>query len=196
MAAHAAGVVADGPAGGEVLTWLRTAFDGVRSELRVLRDAVDRQQVVLANIAESQAAAERLVDIADGLPERIGDAVSDAVRFEGASRSWPAGSAAPAVALEGVDVVADVLRTSLMEVHASAAELRNEMVRLAAFRQALADDLPTVASAVDAASKRAGGRLDELTERVNDLAGRPEWEEALRSLRFGPDEMPTGTNEK
>jgi hypothetical protein len=62
------------------LQWLREAFEGMRAELRVLRDAVSRQEQTLAVRAEADAAAERLVALADELPDRIGLAVSEAVR--------------------------------------------------------------------------------------------------------------------
>lgn len=213
----------DPGADADVLAWLRSAFDGVRAELRVLGQAVDRQERAMARTAEASEAAARLAELADGLPERIAAAVTEALATEqsatlahvdevldqvrqmavssmstGPGRDADGGDelrdllpddllerpARSTSTINRVDAVADELRQSLAEVHASASELRNEMVRLAAFRQALADDLPTVASAVDAASRRADGRLSELTERVNDLASRPEWEEALRSLQM------------
>lgn len=210
--ATSAGPPATAAAADDVLAWLRSAFEGVRSELRVLSDTVERQQRALAVVAESDQAAERLVQLADGLPDRIGGAVAEALRADheltvarmeelvdelrtagpaprnGATNGHAAAGLDETPGGGQLDAVTDELRRSLAEVHSSAAELRNEMVRLAAFRQALADDLPTVASAVDAASKRADGRLAELTERVNDLARRPEWEKALESLqsRRGP----------
>ena len=64
---------------GQVFEWLQDSFDGLRSQLRVLNDAVSRQQDALGSLGEAEAIAERLAMLADVLPERIGDAVQEAL---------------------------------------------------------------------------------------------------------------------
>lgn len=86
-----------------------------------------------------------------------------------------------------VDEVAAQLRESLVEVQASAVELRNEMARLAAFRSALAADQPELAHAVAAATERADGRLTTLGQRMDALAERPEWQAVRSHLPFRRD---------
>ncbi len=86
-----------------------------------------------------------------------------------------------------VDEVAAELRESLVEVQASAAELRNEMARLAAFRSALVADQPELAHAVEVATKRADGRLTTLGQRMDALGERPEWQAVRSHLPFRRD---------
>lgn len=64
---------------GQVFEWLRDSFEGVNSQLRVLSDNLSRQQQVLGGMTEAQEAAERLSQLADALPERIGAAVQEAL---------------------------------------------------------------------------------------------------------------------
>ena len=86
-----------------------------------------------------------------------------------------------------VDEVAGELRESLVEVQSAAAELRNEMARLAAFRSALLADQPELARAVEAATERADGRLATLGQRMDALGERPEWQAMRSHLPFRRD---------
>lgn len=107
-------------------------------------------------------------ELRQALPGYIDDAVRDIVRpGQGAM-------------MNRVDEVTVELRESLAEVQASAAELRNEMARLAAFRAALVADQPELAEAVEAATERADGRLTALAQKMESLGDRSEWQ-ALRS---------------
>ncbi|MDQ3679189.1 MAG: hypothetical protein M3378_01330 [Actinomycetota bacterium] len=63
----------------QVFEWLQDSFEGLNSQIRVLSDAVSRQQQTLGTMTEAQAAAERLSQLADALPGRIGAAVQEAV---------------------------------------------------------------------------------------------------------------------
>lgn len=63
----------------EVLDWMRTAFDGLRGEIRVLTDTVARQQSTLAELAEARQAELRVVELADTLPDRLGNAIAAAI---------------------------------------------------------------------------------------------------------------------
>lgn len=217
----------------EVLDWLRVAFDGVRLDLRALREAMGGSQAEIAAIKEAGRAATRLVELVDELPERVGDAVGEVLRSEherllialveprtgvaveppapmaaGGRGMLPVGSAytppqgviadrpqtaerAAPSALPAT-VMTENLREALSEVHAAASDLRNEMTRLAAFREALADDLPSVADAVDRASERANGRLQDLTRRVETLAEQPGWELAIEQLRQKLPDLTSG----
>jgi hypothetical protein len=189
----------------EVLDWLRIAFDGVRVDIRSLRDTVGSGRAEVAAMKEAGRAAERLVELVDSLPERVGEAVVEALRNEhderlasitpiGMAAFPPPAALAPAApsapsersfsqtVVSGA-AVGEHLREALSEMQSAAAELRNEMTRLAAFREALADDLPSIADAVDRASERADGRLQDLTRRVESMSGRPGWREAIESLR-------------
>lgn len=89
-----------------------------------------------------------------------------------------------------VDEVSAELRVSLVEVQASAAELRNEMARLAAFRAALIADQPGLAQAVEAATERADGRLAALAQRMEALGDRPEWQTVRAHMPFRREPAP------
>lgn len=132
------------------MDWLRREFDGVRRELAMATESLARQQKALAAMVE---AAEK---------RSAGPADRDEAAMKGAVR------------------VAEDLRSSLSEVQDSAAELRNEIARLAAFRSALASDQPPLVAAVEPAAVRADGRLTALAQRMESLGSRPEWK-ALRS---------------
>ncbi len=60
---------------GQVFEWLHDSFESLRSQLRVLSDAVSRQERALDSMTEARAAAERLSRLADVLSDRTGDAV-------------------------------------------------------------------------------------------------------------------------
>ncbi len=64
---------------GQIFEWLQDSFEGLNSQLRVLSDNLSRQQQALAEMSDSHAAAGRLSELADALPERIGAAVQEAV---------------------------------------------------------------------------------------------------------------------
>ncbi len=68
-----------GDARAQAFDWLQDSFDGLRSQLKVLSDAVSRQQQTLGSMGEAGATAERLAELADALPDRIGEAVRGAV---------------------------------------------------------------------------------------------------------------------
>ena len=166
---HAEVAVDDGRA--EILEWLRSAFDGVRSDVRALTDAVSRQQATLASFDEAAQSNALVVAAAEALPARVGAAVAEALESHHEDTLAPAQEA----------VVAKVTDT-LAGVEDIASQLRNELVRLHAFREALAADLPAVAAAVDQASARAEARLSELTERVDELAARKGFSGLVRGL--------------
>ena len=65
---------------GQVFEWLKDSFEGLHSQLRVLSDAVSRQQQALDHMSDARLAAERVSALADVLPERIGEAVHDAIK--------------------------------------------------------------------------------------------------------------------
>jgi hypothetical protein len=67
------------------------------------------------------------------------------------------------------DSVMDAIRRTMSDVQASAVALQGELVRLRAFRGALAADMPTVAAAVDNAATRAQDRLAKAAEEADDL---------------------------
>lgn len=68
-----------GDARAQVFDWLQDSFEGLRSQLKVLSDAVGRQQQALGSMSEAGATAERLAELADALPDRIGEAVQGAM---------------------------------------------------------------------------------------------------------------------
>lgn len=78
----------------QVSEWLQDSLDGMRAQLRVLSDAVNRQRAIAA-FTESGAAAERFSDLANALPGRIGEAVREAVvpRQDATSTQSPNGQA-------------------------------------------------------------------------------------------------------
>lgn len=221
-------VVASEPAGaadpaddgrGEVLEWLQSAFDGVRGDLSQVLQAVALQQQALAALSEAEGVTARLLELAEALPDRVCDAVADAIETAaeaGSSRRSVVNGDAPTTdemsdemrhilpdyidqavreivrpgqgaMMNRVDEVAAELRVSLVEVQASAIELRNEMARLAAFRAALAADQPELAHAVEVATERADGRLTILGQRMDALAERPEWQAVRSHLPFRRD---------
>lgn len=117
------------------------------------------------------------------LPGYIDDAVREIVRpGQGAM-------------MNRVDEVATGLRQSLMEVQDSAAELRNEIARLTAFRTALLADQPGLAQAVEAATSRADGRLTAMAQKMESLGERPEWQAVRADLPFHrePSEPSSGS---
>jgi hypothetical protein len=83
------------------------------------------------------------------------------------SRELPA--AAPNTRPQLDDSVMDAIRRTMSDVQASAVALQGELVRLRAFRGALAADMPTVAAAVDNAATRAQDRLAKAAEEAEDL---------------------------
>lgn len=170
---HANVAMDDGRA--EILEWLRSTFDGVRSDIRALTDAVSRQQATLASFDEASQSNALVVAATEALPARVGAAVAEALESHHADTLVPAQD----------EVVAKVSDT-LAGVENIASELRNELVRLHAFREALAADLPAVAAAVDQASSRAEARLAELTERVDELAARKSLSGLVRGLSGPP----------
>ncbi|HUP70278.1 MAG TPA: hypothetical protein VM142_10745 [Acidimicrobiales bacterium] len=202
---------------GEVLEWLQSAFEGVRSDLAQVMDLVGRQQQAVAMTHEADDATAHLVELAESLPDRVSAAVADAIAA--APVSAPRQPLAPGdttardvgeelrLVLPGfideavreivrpgqgammnrVDEVAAGLRESLVEVQASAAELRNEMARLAGFRAALVADQPELAHAVEVATQRADGRLTALAQRMESIGERPEWKSVRARLSFRRD---------
>ena len=153
----------------EVLEWLQGAFEGLRAELRVVHEALTRQEKALAALAEADSGIDRLLELAEGLPPRIGravsQAVSQAVRQAEVARQAEAASQAVSQAVRQAEAarqphveaephpgpraepppqpppeVDAELRRSVAELQASAADLRNERARLAAFRETLAAD--------------------------------------------------------
>lgn len=174
---HAAVATDDGRA--EILEWLRSTFDGVRSDIRALSDAVSRQQATLASFEEAAQSNALVVAATEALPARVGAAVAEALESHHLDTLAPAHE----------EVVAKVSDT-LAGVEDIASELRNELVRLHAFREALASDLPAVAAAVDQASARAEARLAELTERVDELSARKGLSGLVRGLSGPPRRDP------
>lgn len=201
---------------GEVLEWLQSAFDGVRGDLAQVLEAVALQQQALSSLSEAEGVTARLVELAEALPDRVCAAVAEAMATAAeeagsSGRSAINGDAATTdemrqilpdyidqavreivrpgqgAMMNTVDEVAAELRESLVEVQASAAELRNEMSRLAAFRSALAADQPELAHAVEVATERADGRLTTLGQRMDALAERPEWQAVRSHLPFRRD---------
>ncbi len=81
-----------GPAGTDVLGWLQESFDGLHARLRVISDAVSRQQESLTSVSEVSAVAARLSELSDTLPDRIGEAVREALA---AGRSGEEGRLGP-----------------------------------------------------------------------------------------------------
>lgn len=171
---------------GEVLEWLRSAFDGVRHDLAMVIEAMGRQQQTLSTLSQSEATAAKLVELVEALPERVTASVAEifkeaAPADTAAPRSSPSTAAAKEFAAHwrqlatanGSGAVDPELQESLAEVQALAAELRNEMSRLAAFRAALMADQPALAQAVDTATERVDGRLTALAHKVEVLAHRP-----------------------
>lgn len=174
---HAEVATDDGRA--EILEWLRSTFDGVRSDIRALSDAVSRQQATLASFEEAANSNALVVAATEALPARVGAAVAEALESHHLDTLAPAQE----------EVVAKVSST-LASVEDIASELRNELVRLHAFREALAADLPAVAAAVDQASARAEARLAELTERVDELGARKGLSGLVRGLSGPPRRDP------
>ena len=202
---------------GEVLEWLQSAFDGVRSDLAQVIDLVGRQQQAVAKVHEADVATAHLVELADSLPDRVSAAVAEAMAAAPVAgpreATAPGGTTALDVGEElrlvlpgfideavreivrpgqgammnRVDEVAAELRESLVEVQASAAELRNEMARLAGFRAALVADQPELAHAVEVATERADGRLTALAQRMESIGERPEWRSVRAHLPFRRD---------
>jgi hypothetical protein len=152
------------------MEWLKSAFDGVRAELRVLSDGVARHQSAIADIAEANATALDIVEVAALLPERVAAAVAEAVSHVHQPPSHEA-----ELAVAGVS-------EALAQLETLADELREESLRLHAFREALASDLPVVARAVEDAAARADNRLAQLTDRVDELAARKGLGGLVRSL--------------
>jgi hypothetical protein len=174
-----AGVPSDlrGPGGDarlEVMEWLRSAFDGMRAELRVLSDGVARQQTSIADMVEANQAMGELASIAEVLPARVAAAVAEAVA-----------SISTAPSPEAQETL-DGVRDALIQLETMAEELRSESLRLHAFREALAADLPSVARAVDEAAARADARLAELSDRIDDLASRKGLSGLVRSFGARP----------
>lgn len=157
----------------EVMAWLRSAFDGLRAELRVLSDNIARQQSAIADVVDAHEAAAGIVQVAESLPGRVATAVSEAVAGLAHERTDEAKAA-----LDGVT-------EAIVQLEYLADDLRNESVRLHAFREALAADLPAVARAVEEAAARADARLAELTDRVDELAARKGLSGLMRGLGAG-----------
>jgi hypothetical protein len=157
----------------EVMEWLRSAFDGLRAELRVLSDGIARQQSSIADVIEANAAAVQIVEAADALPGRVAAAVAEAV-----AGVTPEPSPEAQAALEGVT-------EAIVQLEYLADDLRNESIRLHAFREALSADLPAVAKAVEDAAARADARLAELTDKMDELAVRKGFGGLVRGLGSG-----------
>lgn len=128
---------ATGPGPADHVASLRAAVEGLRGEVAVLAEAVRAQGVALARLVE----------------------VDRSARPDGREASQARAGTGP----DG-GPTADEVRRSLAEARAAAAELRRETVRLAAFREALADDHPSLAGAVGEATARAEQRLAALGE--------------------------------
>ena len=76
-------VTAAEEARGRVFEWLQDSFESLQAELRVLSEAVDRQQRGLVALTGAGDAAGRLADLAEALPERIDEAVREALGHQG-----------------------------------------------------------------------------------------------------------------
>jgi len=85
---------------GQIFEWLQDSFEGLNAQMRVLADNLNRQQQALAEVSDSHAAAGRLSQLADALPERIGAAVQEAVS---AGRRSVAAEAARVAGLDQLD---------------------------------------------------------------------------------------------
>jgi hypothetical protein len=126
--------------------WL--ALDTVRADVGALQVAVrDRKDAVAVTDAMT-IAADRLADLLEDIPARIRAAVEEGVARLQARTVTEVSPSDPAQ-----------LAPALADVRRWGAELQAELVRLAAFRKALADDMPSLAGAVDVAVDRASERL-------------------------------------
>lgn len=72
-------VLAAEEARAHVFDFLKDSFEGLDAQVRVLADAVNRQQQTLSDMAEAREAAVQLSALAADLPERVGAAVREAV---------------------------------------------------------------------------------------------------------------------
>ena len=171
---------------GEVLEWLRVAFEGVRADLTVLSNTVARQQRAIAKAARHEPDGDRLLEVADALPARVATAVSEAVR------AHPSATGNGGVSADVLAELADVLLHSVttavrdaleedravMKEHIDqvAAELRQEMARLA-------HQSGPAESGLDQTAERAERPLTTLAHKMQSLAARSDWQETLRALR-------------
>lgn len=144
----------------EVLEWLQNAFDGVRSDLRLVMEAVARQGAALEALADAEPVGAKVsaaLEALEALPERLrpepgADAGALSTHLASELRDLLPGYLDEAVRevvrpgqgamLHRVDEVAAEMRRSLAELYAASAELREEIVRLSAFRSALEDRPP------------------------------------------------------
>jgi hypothetical protein len=139
----------------------RVALDTVRADVAALHVAVKERQDAVVITDAMTLAADRLADLLDTVPARIRAAVEEGVAR---IQARPMAEVAPNQPELG-PAVADVRRW--------ASELHAELVRLAAFRQALADDMPALATALDSAASRAGDRLRTTTQSMEALGIEP-----------------------
>ncbi|MGI8686804.1 MAG: hypothetical protein ACR2MO_17220, partial [Acidimicrobiales bacterium] len=83
------------PEGMADVEWLATTLEGVRADVRALRAAVEQQAGLLEAAHDLAGPPARLVELVEGLPERIGVAVSRAVGSAVAEQAASPQAAAP-----------------------------------------------------------------------------------------------------
>lgn len=186
---------------GQVFSWLKDSFDGVNSQLRVLSDNLSRQQQVLAGMTDAQAAASRLSQLADALPERIGAAVQEAVAAGQRSATGNQGDAA-AGSIEDLplgadpdwraaveDAVADLRQPTgataadPLEAEPSASWAADEsLLDEVAVSEPFADHVQGGGQATGETTGGVRSQLSSLASTVQSRVNRTGWQERLRSL--------------
>jgi phage shock protein A len=141
----------------DVPVWVRTAIEAMQADLRSVAKTVAHHSAVLDEMARSKADPARVVELAEALPQRIVDALAAV-----------SGAGTVVMPVDVERLVAE-LSVAMKYLDHTASELRNETQRLRAFREALHDDLPTVARAVDEATARADARLAEVADHLDEL---------------------------
>ncbi len=169
----------------QVFEWLQDSFDGVRSQLRVLSDALNRQQQTLDSLADAKAAADRVSQLADVLPDRIGEVIHEAVAT---------GRLEPETLAEERDrqAVVDLRDSTQADARPNGASARPVDSSPSPASPEPAPDAPV--SSRPSAGQPPGVRtqLTALASNVQDRINRSNWQQTLRSLRPSAHWPPEG----
>lgn len=182
-------VAAAGEGRSQVFEWLDDSFESVNSQLRVLADTLHRQHQALADMSDAQAAAGRLSQLADALPERIGAAVQEAVwagrrsapaepPWSGAGETPVAGQHAEQTEASLADaVVADVRQPNGAEQHHAGAG-HDDLP----FLDDVLDEPPEPRAPVTGEAAGVGTQISSMASDLQSHINRSGWQEKLRSL--------------
>jgi hypothetical protein len=159
-----------------VVGWLQDSFEGLSAQMRVLSDAVNRQQQVLGDMTEAQAAAARLSELADVLPERIGQAV-----YEALSAHQPSHDPRPEA--WGEDVMGELRRVNdRPPVEPTPIEVGDELAPQLMRERTIIDLTPMDTDSGTSAPRVVRSHLGSVASTVESPINRGGWQEKLRSL--------------